>query len=201
MDATSYFSNNKSINPTSIKVSIEAEIEANFRLINAPLLPGSISDRVISITGASLVDAQRWVANKPGKHLLLETNEGVLDIPCRIANSGQVALLSTRLSTEGSPIEAYYASQRSDVDYAHLVAQLHQEPPTKTSLDEHFDLLVKVRAITSDKESGDLWFSSIGQGRYQLSQLVSQLHMASKLATRKLDVSQLDLVADAFGEA
>jgi hypothetical protein len=196
MDAAQHFSNNKAINPNSIKVGIEIEMEASFRLVNAPILPGAIADRSITITGAALVDAQRWVANKAGKHLLLETSEGVMDVPCRIANSGQVALLSTLLNSEGSPIEQYYASSKEDADYSRLVARM-ETPPTKEALDNHFARLVQVKAVQIDKNTGQMWFSSIGQGRYQLSQLAAQLYMAARPAVRTVNTPNLDMV-DAF---
>lgn len=191
-----HFASNKAINPASIKVGIEIEMEASFRLVNAPILPGAISDRSITITGAALVDAQRWVANKSGKHLLLQTNEGTLDVPCRIANSGQVALLSTLLNSEGSPIEQYYASSKEDADYSRLVARM-EAPPTKEALDAHFVKLVQVKAVQIDKNTNQLWFSSIGQGRYQLSQLAAQLFMAARPVTRPVPKLDLDMV-DAF---
>lgn len=178
MDIATHFG--KQFNPSSIREKVSVQLEASFRLVQAPLLPGEIRDRILSITGASLVEAQRWTANKPGQHLLLETSEGeMLDVQFRIAESGQVVILSQRLAEDGSPVEAYYASDLSEEAYAALTTRYPAAPP-KQSLDEHFAQLLRVKAITAAKESGDLWFSRFGAGRYQLTQMIGQLVKASR---------------------
>ena len=195
MDIQQYFG--KQFNPASIREKVTVALEASFRLVQAPLLPGEIRDRIISVSSASLVEAQRWTANKPGQHLVLETSEGeVLDVPFRIADSGQVVILSQRLAEDGSPIESYYASDFSDEAYARLVER-YPTAPAKSALDEHFATLLKVKAVTAAKESGDLWFSRFGAGRYQLTQIVSQLVQASKPVRAKAKPVE---VPDVFGD-
>jgi len=180
MNAKQHFLDNKQINPASVRVLIEAEMEPSFRLVSAPLLPGIIADRIVSVKSAALVAAQRWTAAKPGQHLLLELGDGeTLDVPFRISDKGQVSVLSTRLHEGGSPVEAYYASDLSEEAYADL-QEKYPAAPAKKALDSHLLILCEVKAVSTSKESGDLWFSRFGYGRYQLTQIIGQLYQATQ---------------------